>query len=95
MNLQERQGKICFALTNPLRCLIIELLKSYGALCSSDLTSLLHISLGRCHYHFENLTGLVKKDNEQRYLLSEEGMRAFHLLVDPKNSRESIVQIIK
>ena len=95
MNLQERQGKICFALTNPLRCLIIELLKSYGALSLSDLAGLLHISLGRCHYHLDNLVGLVNQNKEQRYFLSAEGIRVFQLLVDPKNFGESIVRVVK
>ena len=95
MNLQERQGKIYFALNNPIRCLIIEFLKSYGALSSSDLAGLLQISLSRCYYHLENLAGLVNQDNEQRYLLSKDGISAFQLLVEPKNSAESIVRIVK
>jgi len=84
MNLQETQGKMYFALSNPLRCWIIELLKSHRALSSSDLASILNISLGRCYYHLDNLTGLVKQDKEQRYFLSEEGIIAFQLLVEPK-----------
>ena len=84
MNLQETQGKMYFALSNPLRCWIIELLKSNRAISSSDLARILHISLGRCYYHLDNLTGLVKQDKEQRYFLSEEGIIAFQLLVEPK-----------
>ncbi len=95
MNLQERKGKIYFALNNPLRCWIIELLKSNGALSSSDLSSLLHISLARCYYHLDNLTGLVKQDEEQRYFLSDEGIRAFQLLVESKNYGDTIIRIIK
>ena len=79
MTLQS-QEKMYFALKNPLRCWIIGLLKSQRALSSSDLASLLHISLARCSYHLDNLTGLVKQDKEKRYFLSEEGLRAFQLL---------------
>jgi len=80
MTLQENQLKMFLALKNPLRCWIIELLKSHRALSSSDLASLLNISLGRCYYHLDNLTGLVKQDKEKRYFLSEEGIKAFQLL---------------
>jgi Mn-dependent DtxR family transcriptional regulator len=84
MSLQESQMKLCLALKNPLRCWMIELLKSHRALSSSDLANLLNISLGRCHYHLDNLTGLVKQDKEKRYFLSDEGIRAFQLLVQPR-----------
>jgi len=94
VNLQEKQGKIFFALNNPLRCWIIELLKSQGALSSANLASLLHISLGRCYYHLENLTDLVMQDEECRYILSEEGIRAFQLLVEFNNSRDTIVRTV-
>ena len=94
VNLQESQGKICFALNNPLRCWIIELLKSRRAISSSNLANLLHISLGRCYYHLENLMDLVKQDKEQRYILSEEGIRAFQLLVEFKNSKDTIVRTV-
>ena len=82
MSLQEIQLKMHFALKNPLRCWIIELLKSHRALSSSDLAGLLHISLGRCYYHLDNLAGLVEQDQEKRYSLTKEGTRAFHLLID-------------
>ncbi len=84
VNLQGSQGKIYFALMNPLRCWIIELLKARGALNSSDLASILNISLGRCYYHLDNLTDLVKQDKEQQYFLSDEGIKAHQLLVGPK-----------
>ena len=74
--------QISFVLNNPLRCWIIALLKSHRALSSSDLASLLHISLGRCYYHLENLAGLIKQDNQNRYILTEEGLRIFHLLAE-------------
>jgi len=80
MSLQESQLKMCLALKSPLRCWIIELLKSHRALNMSDLAGLLHISSGRCHYHLANLAGLVKQDEKKRYFLSEEGIRAFQLL---------------
>ncbi|MCW4017014.1 MAG: helix-turn-helix domain-containing protein [Candidatus Bathyarchaeota archaeon] len=81
MTLQINQQQICLALNNPLRCWIIELLQSHSALSSTDLASLLHISLGKCHYHLDNLDGLIKQDNEKRYFLTEEGKRAFQLLI--------------
>ena len=80
MTLQESQEKIYFALKNPLRCWIIGLLKSHRALSSSDLASLLHVSLSRCHYHLDNLNGLIEQDKENRYFLSEEGIKAFQLI---------------
>jgi hypothetical protein len=80
MIFKENQEKMCFALMSPLRCWIIGILRSHRALSSSDLASILHISLGRCYYHLDNLTGLVKQDKENRYFLSEEGIRAFQLL---------------
>ena len=80
MNLQESQVIMYFALSNPLRCWIIELLKSHRALSSSDLASKLNISLGRCYYHLDNLTGLIKQDKEHRYFLSEEGIRALSII---------------
>ncbi|MGD9131060.1 MAG: helix-turn-helix domain-containing protein [Candidatus Bathyarchaeota archaeon] len=80
MTLQENQLKMFLALKSPLRCWIIELLKSHRALSSSELASLLNISLGRCCYHLDNLTGLVEQDKKKRYFLSEEGKEAFQLL---------------
>ena len=80
VTLQECQEKIYFALKNPLRCWIIGLLKSHRALSSSDLASLLHVSLSRCHYHLDNLNGLIEQDKENRYFLSEEGIKAFQLI---------------
>ena len=80
VTLQESQEKIYFALKNPLRCWIIGLLKSHRALSSSDLASLLHVSLSRCHYHLDNLNGLIEQDKENRYFLSEEGIKAFQLI---------------
>ena len=87
MNLQKSQGKIYLALKNPLRCWIVELLKAYGALNLSELASLLNISLGRCYYHLDNLNGLILQNKEQRYFLSDEGIRAFQLIIRPENSR--------
>ena len=82
MTLQVSHEKICFALNSPLRCWIIELLKSHKALSSSDLANLLNIRLNRCYYHLDNLAGLVEHDQEKRYSLTKEGTRAFHLLID-------------
>ena len=85
MTMQKSQEKIHLALKSPLRCWIIELLKSHKTINLSDLATLLHISLGRCYYHLDHLTGLVKQDKEKRYFLSEKGIRAFHLLVELKS----------
>lgn len=80
MTFQESQFNTYFALTNPIRGWIIELLKSNKALSSSELAKLLHISIGRCCYHLENLGDLVKQDNENHYFLSDKGLRAVQLL---------------
>jgi predicted transcriptional regulator len=69
-----------FALKNPLRCWIIELLESNEALTSSELAYLLHISLARCCYHLDNLSGLVEQDNKNRYFLNNEGLKASEML---------------
>jgi predicted transcriptional regulator len=74
------QLSLQFALNNPLRCWIIELLKSNGALSSSELANLLRISLARCCYHLDNLIGLVEKDNKNRYFLSNKGLQASKIL---------------
>ena len=80
MAVNENQLNIYFALKNPLRCWIMELLASNEDLSSSDLANLLHISLGRCCYHLDNLGGLVKKDNQNHYFLSKKGQIAVQLL---------------
>ena len=95
LNLAKNEEKIYFALNNPIRSWIIELLKSYNALNSSDLANLLHISLSRCCYHLDNLNDLVKQDNEQRYYLSKQGIEAYQLLVEPEKSIDNIVKIMK
>lgn len=85
MNLKGSQGKFHFALKHPLRCCIVDLLRANGALNSSELSNLLSISLGRCVYHLDNLNDLIKKDKKQRYLLSEEGVRVYKLLLGQKS----------
>ena len=95
VNLQEKEEKTYFALNNPLRSWIIELLQSYKALTLSDLAGFLHISLGRCCYHLDNLNGLVKQDKQQRYFLSDDGLQAYNSFVEPRNSIKNIVQIMK
>ena len=80
ITLLKSQEKISFALNNPLRCWIIELLKSHRALSSSELASLLHISLIRCYYHLDNLSDLVNQDKEKRYILSKRGIKAYELI---------------
>jgi predicted transcriptional regulator len=85
MNLKGSQGKFHFALKHPLRCCIVDLLRANGALNSSELSNLLSISLVRCVYHLDNLNFLIKKDKKQRYLLTNEGMRAHKLLLGQKS----------
>ena len=72
-----------FVLNSPIRCWIIELLNSHNVLSSSDLANLLQISLTRCYYHLDNLGGLIQQDKQNRYSLTEEGIRAFQLLTEP------------
>lgn len=76
----ENQLKTQLAINNPLRRLIIDLLKSHRSLSSSDLAQILHISVTRCVYHLENLKDLVSQDNQNRYFLSDEGKKAYQLL---------------
>jgi hypothetical protein len=73
--------KICLALNHPLRRWIIELLEARGTLSGSELMSLLNISLGRLYFHLENLVRLIEKDENQQYMLSMEGKRAYQLLI--------------
>jgi len=80
MSAYSNQVNLHFALKNSLRCWIIELLKSNKALSSSELANLLHINLARCCYHLDNLGVLVEQDNENRYFLSNEGLKASKIL---------------
>lgn len=80
MLLHGNQVTMFFVMNNSLRCWIIRLLKSNRTLKSTDIADLLHISLSRCHYHLDNMNGLVEQDEENHYSLSKEGMRAFQLL---------------
>lgn len=83
MTFHESQFNIYFALKNPIRWCIIELLTVNKSLIPSDLASQLNISLGRCCYHLDSLGGLVEKDNKNRYFLSKQGLRAVQLLHEP------------
>lgn len=76
----ENQIKTYLALNNPLRCLIIDLLKSHKCLTSSEIAEILHINLSKCIYHLQNLSDLVQQDKQNRYFLSNEGKKAFQLL---------------
>ena len=80
MTFHENQVNLYFALKNPIRCWIIQLLNSNKGYSSSDLAQLLHINLSRCCYHLDNLSCLVKQDDENRYFLSIKGIRAFEIL---------------
>ena len=85
MNLKGSQEKFHFVFKHPLRCFIVDLLRANGALNSSELSNLLSISLGRCVYHLDNLNDFIKKDKKQRYLLSEQGVRAHKFLLGQKS----------
>jgi len=80
MKLSGTQGNLIFALNHPIRRSIIEILNPNRALNSTELSSLLNISLCRCFYHLDNLTDLIKQDKKQRILLSEKGINAYNLL---------------
>ena len=80
MTFHESQMNIYFALKNPIRSWMIQLLNSNKGYSSSDLAELLNISLSRCCYHLDNLSGLVKQDDENRYFLSIKGKKAFEIL---------------
>ena len=80
MTFYANQLALHFALKNPLRCWIIELLASNEALTSSELADLLHISLARFCYHLDNLSDLVEQDDKNRYFLSNEGIKASEML---------------
>ena len=73
----ENQVKIYLSLHNPLRCLIIDLLKSHRCLTSSEIADMLHINLNKCIYHLQNLNDLVQKDNQNRYSLTNKGKKIF------------------
>lgn len=81
MSLEKSSEIICLALSHSLRRWIIELLEACGSLSGWELRSLLNITPGRLYYHLENLVGLVEKDENQRYMLSVEGKRAYRLLI--------------
>ena len=87
MSLENSSQIIIFALNHPLRRWIIELLADHRTLYCTELKSILNISLGRLSYHLENLVGLVEKDENQRYILSREGKRAYRLLMRSKACR--------
>jgi predicted transcriptional regulator len=81
MSLEKSSEIICLALNHPLRRWIIELLEAHGTLGALELRSLLNISPGRLYYHLENLVGLIEKDENQKYMLSVEGKKAYRLLI--------------
>lgn len=91
MNLEKCSRTICLALNHPVRRWIIELLEARGILSGSELRCLLNISSGRLYYHLENLVGLIEQDENQQYLLTMEGKRAYRLLVGSNDSAAKIL----
>jgi predicted transcriptional regulator len=91
MSLEKSSEIICLALNHPLRRWIIELLEAHGTLGALELRSLLNISPGRLYYHLENLVGLIEKDENQQYMLSVEGKKAYRLLI---GNNEGAVKIL-
>jgi predicted transcriptional regulator len=91
MSLEKSSEIICLALNHPLRRWIIELLEAHGTLGALELRSLLNISPGRLYYHLENLAGLIEKDENQQYMLSVEGKKAYRLLI---GNNEGAVKIL-
>ena len=85
MMLHEKQTKIDFVLNNSLRFSIIELLMSHMALSSTEIATLLPISLDKCCYYLDNLNDLIEKDEEERYLLNNNGLHDYNLIVQKKN----------
>jgi predicted transcriptional regulator len=89
----EKSSEIIYlALNHPLRRWIIELLEAHGTLSSSELKSLLNISSGRLYYHLENLVGLIEQNENQQYMLSMEGKKAYRLLMGSARAREILTQ---
>ena len=80
MVFQGSQVLLHLVLKNPLRCLILRLLESHGNLSSFELASLLHVNLGRCCYHLENMGLFISKDLNEHYSLSENGKKAIKFL---------------
>jgi hypothetical protein len=91
VSLEKSSELICLALNHPLRRWIIELLEARGTLSGSEFRSLLNISPGRLHYHLDNLVGLIEQDENQQYMLSVEGKRAYRILM---GSNEGAVKIL-
>jgi predicted transcriptional regulator len=81
VSLEKSSETICLALNHPLRRWIIELLEARGTLSGSELRSLLDISPRRLYYHLENLVRLIERNENQQYILSIEGKRAYRLLI--------------
>jgi hypothetical protein len=65
------------SLKDETRRKIISILAAKGALGYSELMAELQIaSTGRLNYHLKVLDGLISKDAEGKYLLSEKGKAA-------------------
>lgn len=91
VSLEKCSEIISLALNHPLRRWIIELLEARGTLSNLQLKCILNISFRRLCYHLENLVGLIEQDENQQYILSVEGKRAYRLLTV---SKECTVKIL-
>lgn len=60
-------------LSHPVRRNIVTLLSSNGAMSVTDILAKLHMSPGNFYYHMRLLKGLVKKDENGLYGLTETG----------------------
>lgn len=71
---------------------IIQLLREKGSLTYIDLMNLLNIaSTGKLNYHLKTLNGLILKEANGQYILTEKGMLASRLLVEfPEENRHEL-----
>jgi DNA-binding transcriptional ArsR family regulator len=68
-------------LSDATRRSILELLAEKEGLSYTEMMTLLHVTnTGRLNYHLKALGGLVSKDDQGRYYLTEKGKLAFNLL---------------
>ena len=60
---------------------ILELIKEKDAISYTEIMSILHVTnTGRLNYHIKALNGLISKDDQGKYHLTERGQLAVNLL---------------
>ncbi len=75
------------ALADPTRRRIIDLLYTRGPTSYTEIMESLNIdNTGKLNYHLKILGGLIQKDEQGRYTLSESGVHAAALLRSPPQS---------